>query len=314
MLIIDGNNLAIRAYFGYSYQINTIEVGMLYGFLDMLRKYIKKFKPDYVFAVFDGGHSRRRKKIYKQYKVKERTMEDKIRLAIIIEYIDIIKSILPYFKIKPIFLKGVEGDDLIYTLCKIYKKVKRVVVSSDIDFLQLLKSFNLSIYLPTKEIYVNKKNFVEIMGVYPIEFLFMRAVVGDRSDRIDGISGIGEKTIKKVIERNRDKFADSGIYKSIENLKVFLNNLELINKREQLLLNQEEKIYRNIQLMDLSKEYKENLKDIVKKEIKKNKKFLKPLVKKEIKEKKIMQFFYKYCLFAKINDFSEFIRPFKRLK
>jgi len=209
VLIVDGLNMFFRAYIvDPSLSTNGQPIGGLKGFLKILQKQIRETKPDEVIIAWDGhGGSRRRKSVNKNYKegrkpirlnrsirnmTENEEMENKIwQQTRLFDYLN-------EMPIAQIVLPEVEADDVIAAVTNLdyYKGWQKVIVSSDKDFLQLCDHETV-LYRPIQKVVMNRKKVIEEYGIHPTNMALARAIVGDKSDNLDGIAGIGLKTVAK---------------------------------------------------------------------------------------------------------------------
>ena len=211
IVLIDGHSILNRAFYGMPDLTNSegVHTNAVYGFLNILFKILDEEKPKYLAVAFDVHHPTFRHEMYPEYKGTRKPMPEELR-----EQVPLIKEVLNSMNIKIMELPGFEADDILGTVAKRSEKtgVYVSVVSGDRDLLQLA-SDNICIRIPktkhgttTIENY-NEKDVKELMGVSPTEFIDVKALMGDTSDNIPGVPGIGEKTALSII----------GEYHSIEN-------------------------------------------------------------------------------------------------
>ncbi len=212
VLLIDGANTYLRAWAATSYMNeNGIHIGGIIGFLKSVGYAIKLLNPTRCIVVFDGiGGSLKRRKIFPEYKERRKT---KLRLnRTYIEQSDATEEEKnmgrQYFRLAECYLKAlpinelcidyVEADDTIaYCATDLFKKSESVtIMSSDKDFLQLANS-RIKVWSPTKKKLYGPAEILNEYGIHPNNFVLYRAMDGDDSDNIDGISGAGLKTIIK---------------------------------------------------------------------------------------------------------------------
>ncbi len=205
-IILDGNNVANRAHFGYPPQANKAgkDIHVSYGVLDTIRKMIKIIKtfqlesnttPIHVIMVWDGGVPKFRREKYPTYKNKEKKstgIEDREIIYEAIEYLH--TKFLKMFGIPSIKFAGAEGDDLISILVKQISDLK-IIVSSDMDFYQLL-SGEVHILNPFKDTLTKYRD----LDVTPEIFLLARLLAGDSSDNLPGIKGVGPVKSSSIIK------------------------------------------------------------------------------------------------------------------
>ncbi len=216
-MIIDGNSIINRAF--YAIKSLTNSAGMptngIYGFLNILFKNIEEYSPDYISVAFDMRAPTFRHKHYKEYKAQRKGMPDELALQM-----PVLKEILSAMNIRIYEKEGYEADDIIGTVSRICEEdgIECLVLTGDKDDLQLASETTKILLTTTRmgttstEVY-DSKAVEEKYGVTPHEFIAVKALMGDTSDNIPGVSGIGEKTAFALISE----------FKSIENL---YNNLD----------------------------------------------------------------------------------------
>ena len=256
LLVIDALNMYFRAYIvDPSLSTNGQPIGGLKGFLKILQKLVRDMKPDEVVICWDGaGGSRRRKSKNKNYKEgrspirlnrdirtlseseeQENKMWQQQRL---IEYLNEMPVI-------QLMLEAVEADDIISYVVQDsnYSGWQKIIISSDKDFFQLCDEETV-IYRPIQKKFVNRNNILEEYKIHPNNFALARAMVGDRSDNLEGVRGVGLASVAKRFEfLVEDKsFLVDDIMKRCEEaeskLKIFSNiaeNRELIEGNYRLM-------------------------------------------------------------------------------
>ena len=208
IMLIDGNSIVNRAFYGVPLLTNGEGryTNGVYGFLNILFKLLDEEKPDYLAVAFDLHAPTFRHKTFDGYKGTRKGMPDELR-----EQMPLLKEVLQTMHI-PIFEQEVfEADDILGTLSALAEKngVVPVVVSGDRDLLQLAGE-RLKVRIPktkggrteTEDYYA--ADVQEKYGVTPTEFIDMKALMGDASDNIPGVPGIGEKTAAKIIGQYHD--------------------------------------------------------------------------------------------------------------
>ena len=216
VLIVDGTNLIFRNYFVHSYR-NTragVNTGGIYGTIRSLKSYIKNFKPRQVFICFDKSNYTFRNEIYPDYKAGRKKTERglKNQFPMLKEYCKLVN--MPFIE-----MDMYEADDLIASLsCKADKySLKPYAVTGDRDILQLIDKGIDVLYLSNKgPIVYSEDIFIEEYKIRPSQFGDYKALVGDPSDNIPGIPGIGKKTAAKLLGRYEDL---DGIYRNIDDFK-----------------------------------------------------------------------------------------------
>ena len=209
VLIIDSLNLYLRAYImDPSLTMQGEPCGGIKGSLKILQKLVRESKPDEIIFVWDGPNgSRKRKALNKDYKagrkpirlnrtVKNLTEDEEIRNKVwqqmrLMEYLN-------EMPIVQIIIPEVEADDVIahITTLSYYDGWQKVIVSNDKDFYQLCDEETV-VFRPVSKTVYNKKRIVEELGVHPRNMALARALIGDASDNLPGIRGVGFKTIQR---------------------------------------------------------------------------------------------------------------------
>ena len=198
LIIIDGNSIVNRAYYGVR-PLSTktgIPTNAIYGFMNIMLKYIDEYNPDYLCVAFDLKAPTFRHKMYEAYKAQRKGMPDDLA-----EQMPHLKEILSAMNILQLSLEGYEADDIIGTVSRICDEsdIKCNIVTGDKDDLQLA-SKNTSVLLTTTRMgqtttqELDDKGVFDKYGVTPEEFIAVKALMGDSSDNIPGVKGIGEKT------------------------------------------------------------------------------------------------------------------------
>ena len=209
VMIIDALNLFLRAYIvNPTIAKDGSPIGGTVGFLKSLQKLTREIKPTRIVVCWDGrGGSRRRKqknpnykegrapiRLNRNFKVLTETEEKEnkiIQMYKIMEYLN-------NFPVIQLVADEVEADDIISYICRYsqFKDYQKVIVSSDKDFYQLLDETTV-LHRPIQKKYLNRNNIVEEHGIHPNNFALARAIVGDKSDNLVGVSGVGLKTVAK---------------------------------------------------------------------------------------------------------------------
>jgi len=270
VLIVDGLNLFLRNFAVLNY-INPegTHIGGLGGFLRSLGSLVKQLKPTSIYIVFDGvGSSINRKNLLPEYKsgrnvnrvnktsFSSQEKENESKTDQIIHLIHYLQC-LP---IKILSLDGVEADDIIAFLSKELTKEKKnkvYLVSADNDFLQLVDE-NISMYRSVEKEFINSTVVKEKYGVHPHNFLIYKTLMGDSSDKVGGVKGLGkskfDKLFPEVLGENKltlddiydicaERFKEHIIYcralENFENLKKAYQIMNLSNP----MLDEQEKNY-----------------------------------------------------------------------
>lgn len=235
LLILDGHSLMNRAFYALPPLTNSegLHTNAIFGFTNMLLKIKEEIEPNYIVATFDRKAPTFRHKEYTEYKAGRKKMPQELH-----EQFEPLKELLRMMGINIFEIDGFEADDLIGTLSKFAegKGMEVYILTGDRDALQLA-SDNIKVIITKKgitekEIY-DKNKMIEVYGVTPTQFIDVKGLMGDASDNIPGVPGIGEKTAYKLIQE----------YGSIENL---LDNVESISRKklqETLIENRESAIF-----------------------------------------------------------------------
>lgn len=199
VLIFDGNNMAHRARHTNELAYKNIDVSVSYGVLNIIAAAIKKFdNVTSVVVCWDGGVPDFRYKRVPTYK--RRDHSDDETYAEFIRQVAELHEVLPHFGVYSIRKLKTEADDLICQTCKmITTDYQKVVISTDADLLQCVDSSTV-VWQPYKEVLITEHNFKEYTSLEKEHYLTYRCMVGDSSDGIPGIKGIGEKIALKLIE------------------------------------------------------------------------------------------------------------------
>lgn len=211
LLLIDGHSILNRAYYGVRGLTSSkgVPTNAVYGFLNMMFKYIEEEEPDYLTVAFDEHGPTFRHEMYKEYKGTRKAPEEDFRVQV-----PMIQEMLEAMGVTIVKKQGLEADDILGTISRIGEKkgMDVAVLSGDRDLLQLATS-KVKIVIPktskgaTTTFYYYDKDVEEEYGCTPTEFIDVKALQGDTSDNIPGVPGIGEKTAQAIISE----------YKSIEN-------------------------------------------------------------------------------------------------
>jgi DNA polymerase-1 len=220
LVLIDGNSILNRAFYGImgSKMLTTKDgkyTNAVYGFLAILFKVLEDIKPEYIAVAFDLKAPTARHKMYEGYKANRKGMPNELA-----EQMPIVKEILTDMNITIIEKETYEADDILGTLSKEAEKkgLDVVIVSGDRDTFQLASN-KVTIRIPHTKVgktevdYFDETAIVEKYGIKPKQLIEVKGLMGDTSDNIPGVSGIGEKTALELIKKygNIDK-----LYKAIE--------------------------------------------------------------------------------------------------
>ena len=227
LLIIDSNSLINRAFYGVRFlsASDGTPTNAVYGFFMTFMKLVDEYKPDYVCAAFDLKAPTFRHKMYKEYKAQRKPMPDGLKVQI-----PIAKDILKAMGICILEKEGFEADDIIGTVSAVCEKegIECLIATGDKDDLQLASNHTKILLTVTKsgntETDCCDGNAVfERYGVTPQEFVDVKALMGDASDNIPGVHGIGEKTAVSIIAAAH---SIEKLYENIESFGISQKNIE----------------------------------------------------------------------------------------
>lgn len=243
LFLIDSSSYFYRAYYAMPPLTNSKgnPTGASLGYTRMLMKLIKEADINYGACLFDSRESLR-KQSYEAYKANRKGMPEDLLSQV--NYLTDISYLLGFETFK---LNGYEADDLIACIVDNFAddfSVNICIVSSDKDLKQLL-SDRVFIYDALKNKVVTKSDFEKECGIKPNEYRYVLALMGDASDNIPGIKGIGEKTAFGLI---KEYGSLSGIYNNIDSIKKL--------KLKELLLNHKEEAYKSLELASFYKDIK----------------------------------------------------------
>ena len=205
LMLVDGHSILNRAYYGLPPLTSPdgTPTGALYGFLNILFKFLDEEKPDALAVAFDVSAPTFRHEKYKEYKGTRKPMDPDLKVQV-----PLIKEILEAMNVAIVEKPGWEADDLIGTLSKKYSKDGNpvTIVSGDKDLLQLVDE-NITMKNPktsrgqTTVVNYTPEDVIEEYGVTPHEFILLKAIMGDTSDNIPGVKGIGPKTAAPIVAK-----------------------------------------------------------------------------------------------------------------
>lgn len=217
LMILDGNSLLFRAFYALP-PLKTKKgqyTNAVYGFLSMLYKLIDTYSPDYLCVAFDPQKPTFRHEQYKDYKATRQKAPNEL-----VQQFKLIRDVLDVHKIKRVEVEGFEADDLAGTFANEAKAETKVyLVTSDKDYLQLIDE-NVKVVLTKKGVTnteeMDLKSMEEVYGLTPEQFVDLKALMGDSSDNIPGVSGVGEKTALKLMQEYKSL---DNIYENIDEIK-----------------------------------------------------------------------------------------------
>ena len=221
LIVIDGNSIVNRAFYGImgSRMLQTADgtyTNAVYGFLAIMFKELEEVKPDYLAVAFDLKAPTARHLMYEGYKATRKGMPEELA-----KQMPILKNVLKAMNIDIIEMEGYEADDILGTLARKgeEKGLEVVLLTGDRDSFQLATD-KVKIYIPrtkagkTETEIFDKSKVEEVYGVEPLQMIEVKGLMGDTSDNIPGVPGIGEKTALSIIKKYEtiDK-----LYEAIEN-------------------------------------------------------------------------------------------------
>lgn len=233
-LVIDGNSIMNRAYYGLmnlkmKSSILNINTNALYAFLNIYWMILDKLHPDYVVVSFDLSAPTFRHKMYDAYKGTRHAMPDELR-----EQMPVIKEILAAMNVPIIEKEGYEADDILGTISNINEKnnVITYILTGDRDSFQLISDITYVVMpsnKPGKTEYTiyDKGLLKEKYGIEPYQVVEVKSLMGDSSDNIPGVKGVGEKTAYGLIQK----------YNTLEYIYQNIENIDITPKIKEKLLN-----------------------------------------------------------------------------
>ena len=242
--IVDGNNLLFRAF--YALPVNMMNANgeycnAVFGFVRMMIEIIRDHKPKYIAVAFDSDKKNFRHNIFPEYKGtrKPAPMEMANQFALARKFLDAMG-------VRYVEEQGIEADDIIGVLSKKFDNVERVIVTADRDCFQLI-SDNCTVLSPKKGIsgtvQIDANTLLEEYGLTPSQIIDYKALAGDTSDNIPGVSGIGEKTAKELL----------ATYGTLDNLYAHIN--EITGRKHDNLVKDKERAYMSYKLATILRDY-----------------------------------------------------------
>lgn len=217
IMIIDGNSILFRAFYAMP-PLKTKKgqfTNAVYGFLSMLYKLLDDYSPEYLCVAFDPKKPTFRHEQYSEYKAGRAKAPDEL-----VEQFELIRTVLKIHNIKCVEIDGFEADDVAGTMSKasVENGIDVYLVTSDKDYLQLVDD-NVKVLLTKKGVTnikeMDRAAIKEDYEIQPEEFVDLKALMGDQSDNIPGVSGVGEKTAIKLIKEYHDL---DNLYSNIDNI------------------------------------------------------------------------------------------------
>ncbi len=320
VFIIDGHSMLYRAYYVFITRPLVNSKGMntsaIFGFLRMLFRILKKFKPQYLLISFDSSVPTFRHKLYPEYKITRKKMPDDLKYQI-----PVLKELLSAFGITQIEKPGIESDDFIASVAVNLKKqnFNSIIVTRDKDLFQIVDNDILILYPETGK---TKEDFIlitpdkvkEKFGVTPSQIPDYLALVGDNSDNIPGVKGIGPVKAVKLLNQfgsleeiynNLNKITDISIRK-----KLIEHKKEAFLSKDLALLKIEENIKPDFENWKLKKPDKDKIlkmfRELEIRTLLKELEWFETITEKEEKEK------IKYKLITTEDEFKNLLKVLKR--
>ena len=263
VLLIDLLNLYCRCFSSIPLTNDDGEhVGGFYGSLNALQSYINKFSPSECIIAWEGaGSSQKRRKKLQDYKSGRKMVgmrrgfetSDETEKEAFARQLGALKEAMEFLPLKQVAVQYLEADDVIAYMCKnTIRDRKKIIVSTDRDYLQLVDE-NTSVFRPVKTKTNKQGQFIDLEwmhqkeNIHPPNYALLKAVVGDKSDNIQGVKGIGEKTARNQIHLlwDNDKSYDAGDFidwakgrsekkyqKYVENEKLIKLNYSVVQLQE----------------------------------------------------------------------------------
>ena len=220
LILVDGNNLLFRSYYATAYNGNFMKnskgfpTNGLFGFTNMINKILDEEQPTHIIVAFDKGKTFRHEK-YKDYKAGRIEMPDELK-----QQFPVAKELLTKMGITYYEIENYEADDIIGTFaefCENDPEYTGTIISSDKDLLQLVtKTVNIKLLKSKDYVRYTEESFKQEWGIDPINIIDLKALMGDSSDNIKGVKGIGEKGALKLLHEYKTL---DGIYENIDNIK-----------------------------------------------------------------------------------------------
>lgn len=229
VMIIDGHGIIYRAYHAFP-PLTTprgILVNAVYGFTRIVLTALRDIKPEYVVVTFDHKTPTLRAQEYAEYKAHRPEMPDDLK-----PQIDLVKSVVTALNIPQFEMEGYEADDLIGTIsrqvCKRNPPIPAVIISSDKDMLQLVTEC-VHVWMPARgkegvELEYTPQQVEDVLHVTPAQVIELKGLMGDSSDNIPGVRGIGPKTAQRLIAVCK---TIDGVYKAVDEVLAGTASSEL---------------------------------------------------------------------------------------
>ncbi len=253
LILIDGNSLLHRAYHAFPPTLTTAKgelINAVYGFSSMLLTILEKLGPTHVAVAWDVKGPTFRKLEYVEYKAQRGPMDEDLA-----SQIERTKEVVSVLNIPQFGIEGYEGDDVIGTLARqatdeiSEKDTQVVIVTADRDALQLIKEKQIVVYLPlqnkaSQAVVFDEDKVKETYGFEPKRIVDLKSLMGDSSDNIPGVKGVGKVTATKLI---LDFGSLDGVYQNIDSDKI-------TKRVREMLIAEKQMAYQSFKLAEINKE------------------------------------------------------------
>ena len=240
VILIDGNNILFRSYYATAYNGNTMKnskgfpTNALYGLVNMLNKIIQEENPTYIMCAFDKGKTFRHEK-YSDYKGGRMATPDELKVQF-----PKAKELVTAMGVNYFEIDNYEADDIIGTFakkCNNNKEFDAVIISSDKDLLQLITDeVEVKLLKQVGNIRMTHQEFLNTYGIEPPRMVDLKSLMGDSSDNIPGVKGVGEKTALNLLQE----------YGTLDNIYENINNIK--GKLQEKLIEGKESAYQSYDL------------------------------------------------------------------
>ena len=231
IILVDGNNLLFRSYYATAYNGNFMKnskgfpTNAIFGFVNMMNKIVREEEPQYIIVAFDKGKTFRHEE-FDGYKDGRTETPSELKMQF-----PVAKKILGAMGIKYYEIDNYEADDIIGTFseyCNREDEYIGTIISSDKDLLQLItKDVDIKLLKQKDYVRYNETSFKSEWGIDPINIIDLKALMGDPSDNIPGVKGVGEKTALKLLHEYK---TIDNLYNNIDNIKGKLKEKLKIDK------------------------------------------------------------------------------------
>ncbi len=240
IVLIDGHNLLFRMFYGIPAPIRNSkgkDIKGLIGFIGSLKKIVAVFNPYSVYVIFDSETSKNSNlTIDEEYKANRINYSNIPEEENPFSQLPLIKKALNYLKIAYLEVENNETDDFIASIIsKSTNEYQYIIISTDSDFIQLIDD-NVFLYVPRgkKSILYNREEVIKKYNIVPEKYVIFKSLVGDKSDNIKGVNGIGNITAAKILKCNSiQEFIDNNPNSRFSN--ILTSSQELIIKNQKLI-------------------------------------------------------------------------------